>query len=130
MKYYYKIHNFSGSLPEDKYQEKYDGILDDIQDPRTYVYTYMLAQKAMAPHWKRAEKFELQNGCDVRRFQEEGVKEISEESYNWIVEEDKRIVASRTEKSKRLIKEFLPAEFENSWHRPFKEKEDEKTQRI
>lgn len=124
MKYYYKLHNFFGRLPEDKYQEEFDEILDDIQDTGGYVHAYMLVQKSMEPHRKRAEEFELQNGCDVRRFQEEGVKEISEESYNWIVEEDKRIVARRTEKSKRLIKEFLPAEFENAWHRPFKEKED------
>lgn len=120
MKYYYKIHNFFGRLPEDKYQEKYDEILDNVDNVQSYVYSYALVGRAMEPYRKRAEQFELQNQCDVRRFQEEGVKEISEESYNWIVEEDKRIVASRTEKSKRLIKEFLPAEFENAWHRPFK----------
>lgn len=127
MKYYYKLHNFFGRLPEDKYQEKYDDVLDTTKDLGIYVHSYMLMQRSMEPHWKRAKEFELQNQCDVRRFQEEGVKEISEESYNWIVKEDKRIVASRTEKSKRLIKEFLSAEFENAWHRPFKVNEDEKT---
>lgn len=124
MKYYYKLHNFLGRLPEDKYQEKYDEILGNIDNTQSYVHSYVLVGRAMEPYRKRAEEFELQNQCDVRRFQEEGVKEISEESYNWIVEEDKRIVTSRTEKSKRLIKEFLPAEFENAWHRPFKIEED------
>ena len=124
MKYYYKIHNFLGRLPEDRYQEEFDEILVDIKDPGVYVHAYTLAQKSTELHRKRTEEFELQNGCDVRRFQEEGVKEISEESYNWIVEEDKRIVDSRTEKSKGLIKKFLPAEFENAWHRPFKIEED------
>lgn len=61
----------------------------------------------------------LQNGVDVRRFREEGIKEISKEDYDRIVEDDKRIVASRNEKSKKLIAKYLPKDFENSWHRPF-----------
>lgn len=126
MKYYYKVHNFLGKLPEDKYQNQYDDALDRIKDLVTYCFIYEKVQRSMEPLYKKAEEFELQNGCDVRRFQEEGTKEIDEKSYNTILEDDKRIVASRTEKSKRLIKEYLPADFENGWHRPFKIEENEK----
>lgn len=56
---------------------------------------------------------------DARYFKGNGVKEITKESYDWIIEEDKRIVSNRSEKDKKLIAEYLPKDFKNAWHRPF-----------
>ena len=107
-------------LEEDRYRDKMYDRLGEVTDVGVYCLMYEKFQRVMDPVYERAEEFELQNGCDVRRFQEDGIKEISKESYNTIIEDDKRIVASRTEKSKKLIEQYLPADFENGWHRPFK----------
>lgn len=67
---------------------------------------------------KMDEKYLLDNGIDVRELYFTGeIKEISKESYDMIVEDDKRILANMSEKSKNLLLQFG---FDlDGWHRPF-----------
>lgn len=115
MKYYYKVHDFCAYIPE--LEEVWEKIRYDLEND--HILTMVLKSQAQAMLARQSEAFELQNGCDVRRFQERGVKEISKEIYDRIVEDDIRIVANRNEQSKYLIEKFLPEDFKNAWHRPF-----------
>ena len=66
-----------------------------------------------------SESYSLDNGIDVREFYFTGeIKEITEESYNIILADDKRIMANMSEKTKNLLTRFgIPLD---GWHRPFK----------
>jgi len=62
------------------------------------------------------EKYELQNGIDVRFFKRYGLKEITEESYNEIKTDDERIVKSFNEKTRSLLLQYNhPID---GWHFP------------
>lgn len=56
---------------------------------------------------------------NIRRFEERGIKEISKEQYEWILEEEKRILNKRTDRMKELIERYLPESFRTGWHRPY-----------
>lgn len=56
---------------------------------------------------------------DVRRFEERGVKEVTKEQYEKIVEDEKRILEKRSDRMKEMIELYLPESFRTGWHRPF-----------
>lgn len=66
---------------------------------------------------KRSEEFEFQNGQDARYFTRYGVKEVDEEGYNRIVEDDVRITKSFNEKTLGLMDKFNHRK--DGWHFPF-----------
>ena len=55
---------------------------------------------------KYNEQYEFQNGQDARYFRRYGVKEIDEETYNQITEDDRRIVLSFNQKTLYLMDKF------------------------
>ena len=66
---------------------------------------------------KYNEQYEFQNGQDARYFRRYGVKEIDEETYNQITEDDRRIVLSFNQKTLYLMDKF--GHRKDGWHFPF-----------
>ena len=59
----------------------------------------------------------LQNGQNARYLKRYGVKEVTEETYNIIVDDEKRIVKNLNEKSLKLLNKF--GHRTDGWHFPF-----------
>ena len=59
----------------------------------------------------------LQNGQNARYLSRYGIKEVTEETYNIIVDDEKRIVKNLNEKSLKLLKKFDHRT--DGWHFPF-----------
>lgn len=64
------------------------------------------------------ESYLLPNGQDVRYFTRYGVKEIDEEGFNEIAEDDKRIIKRFNNNTIELLNKF--GHKTDGWHFPFK----------
>jgi hypothetical protein len=82
-------------------------------------FTLQLANDVQDIISERRDRYSLGNGIDVRELYFTGeIKQISEEGYNEILEDDERIMANMSDKEKDLLTKFG---FDlEGWHRPFK----------
>lgn len=83
-----------------------------------YMHGVGMSHRLKNDRIRNREAFEFQNGQDARYFVRYGVKEIDEEDYNRIVEDDKRIVSRFNEKTLKLMDKFNHRK--DGWHFPFK----------
>jgi hypothetical protein len=111
--YFYTLHGQFGTSSELNHS---DIVLESIE--RKDGILLRAANQYFNSISKIREQFELDNGIDVRYFKVYGFKEVTKKSYDWIVEDDKRIISRMSEKSKQLLIKF--GFNTDSWHRPFK----------
>lgn len=116
--YFYILHDCNKNHSSDDYEFDYLKTVRNAMEMKNGFFL-QLANDVKEMVECRTEKFLLGNGIDVRNLQFTGeIKEISEESYNLIVEDDKRIMANMSDKTKKLLLGFG---FDlDGWHRPFK----------
>jgi len=82
-----------------------------------FLHGVSLSQKNRHIRREASKKYEFQNGQDARNFRRYGVKEITEEVYNQILEDEKRIVSGFNHKTLDLMDEFDHRK--DGWHFPF-----------
>jgi uncharacterized protein YneR len=116
MRYYFYTLN-KEHRPEDRVLEKELLTKSSNTNDKELFSWYMLAVAQLQKLRKRDEEYEFQNGQDVRYFVRYGVKEINEETYNQIVEDDIRIVSGFNQKTLDLMNKF--GHRKDGWHFPF-----------
>jgi hypothetical protein len=116
MRYYFYTLN-KEHRPEDRVLEKELLTKSSNTNDKELFSWYMIAVAQLQKLRKRDEQYEFQNGQDARYFVRYGVKEINEETYNQIVEDDIRIVSGFNQKTLDLMNKF--GHRKDGWHFPF-----------
>lgn len=125
-KYYFYTLN-KEQTPSDKIMDDVERLETELLDKSSktkdkelkswYMYGVAMSHDLKNNRRRNREEFEFQNGQDARYFVRYGVKEIDENSYNCIVEDDKRIVSSFNDKTLKLMEKYNHRK--DGWHFPF-----------